>query len=270
MHCAACGALLPAGARNCGVCGHVVAAAEKHSARTPAGLPVGRYVPSSYGPPVRPDVLPQTSAMEAEAPARRAFGYRPVELPPPVKQRGGAGRRTLVRLCLLVLVLGLVVIGTANARGALPLRNPFGGAGGNGAAVTATRVNATATAAVRACPAVPVNATAAQALAHVQLTTGLRDAAAHDYRPVNSASAFSAGQTGYVVFQVVSGAAGTVGVVFCTPQERVVGSVGVPAGSSGRYGEFAARFASGDAGQGRVTLTWNGAVAAEAPFTVGR
>ena len=273
MQCANCGAQLVAGAGVCAICGHRATPAEAHAARTPAGLPVGRYVPSTYGPPVRPDVVPHSSEMETEAPTRRVFGYRPVELPPPPPSRGSLARR-LLRLCILVLVCGVIATAVAYARGAQPLHTLFDRALFHHAtshSVPAAGTLATpAPAAQLACPAVPLDVAAAHALTHVQLTTGLRDAGAHDYRPVNSVDTFRGDQTGYVTFQVATTQAGTVGVVFCTPAERIAGSISVLAGSSGRYGEFATRFAAADAGQGNVLLTWNGIAAAQLPFTVSR
>ena len=267
MHCTRCGANLSPGAPACAACGQPVASGETHSARTPAGLPVGRYLPSSHGPPVRPDVVPRSSAMESEAPSRRVFGYRPVDLPPPLPGRGGSLRRVLLRLCVLALLLIVVLTAVDYARGARPLDALFGHTAPHNLAAVSPRATVTATA-LASCPAVPIDASAARALSHVQLTTGLRDAASHDYRPVNAVLAFHEGQTGYITFQIATEQAGSVGVVFCTPSERITGRLDVLPGSSGRYGEFATQFAFGDTGQGRVVLTWNGSDAAQLTFTV--
>lgn len=273
MHCSRCGAPLDAGALVCGSCGHQTAPVEAHSTRTTSGVPVGRYRPSSYGPPVHPDVAPRGSVMEPEAPSRRAFGYRPVVLPPPPPERAFSARRALLRLVLLLLVV--VVIGgtAAYATGRLPLHAPHAGPALDHGAPPAGGPHAVETAPALSqpdCPAVSVDPTAAQALTHVQLTTGLRDAPAHDYRPINTVTTFSAGQTGYVTFQVATARSGIAAVVFCLPGERVTGSLGVLAGSAGRYGEFSARLDASDVGAGRATLTWNGAVAADIPFTITR
>lgn len=267
MHCARCGANLSPGASVCRACGQPVATGEAHSARTPAGLPVGRYIPSSYGPPVRPDVVPRSSELENESPARRAFGYRPVELPPPLPARGGTVRRALLRLCVLALLLVGALTAVAYARGAQPLNALFGHTAPRGQSVPGQSATMTA-AAFATCPTVPIDASAARVLAHVQLTTGLRNAASNDYHPVNAVDTFHPGQTGYVTFQLATNQAGTVGVVFCTPAGRITGNLSVVPGSSGRYGEFATQFASGDSGQGRVVLTWNGLGVAQLPFTV--
>lgn len=267
MHCTACGALLSAGVSVCAACGHLTTGTETQAVRAPSGVPVGRYLPSSYGPPVHPDVAPRASQLEPEAPSRRAFGYRPVVLPPSPSSRGRSLRRALVRVFLLVLVAGIVVTAVTFARGALPLHNPFGHWVNGGAPMAGVKPTATV-AARQACPPSSVDAAAAQALTHVQLTTGLRDVNVRDYRPVNAVSVFSADQTGYVTFQVVTGRAGTVGVVFCMPGERISGSLSVLAGSAGRYGEFSTRLSASDVGQGRATLTWNGAVVADLPFMV--
>lgn len=267
MHCTRCGASLSPGATACAACGQPVTSGETQSARSPAGLPVGRYIPSSYGPPVRPDVVPRASAIENEAPSRRVFGYRPVDLPPPLPARGGALRRALWRLCVLALLLVVVLTAVNYARGARPLNALFGHTAPHSLPVAASRPTATATT-LASCPAVPIDASAARALSHVQLTTGLRNAASHDYRPVNAVSAFQQGQTVYITFQLATEQAGSVGVMFCTSSERITGSLDVLPGSSGRYGEFATQFASGDTGQGRVVLTWNGSGAAQLPFTI--
>lgn len=260
-----CGARVAADAKTCQVCGHAIPE-EPGTQRTHAGLPAGRYVPSVYGPPVRPDVVPRASDMEAEAPPRRTFGYRPVDLPPPPERRGSL-RRLAARLLLLALVLAVVATALAFAKGALP---PHAApATSDNAPVVGAQITPTA-AAGTACAAAPTDASAAQALAHVQLTSGLRNAGAHDYRPINAVSSFHAGQTGYVTFQVATAQAGTIGVLFCMPSERVPGSLSVPAGSSGRYGEFSAQFGARDVGQGHAILTWNGAVAADVPFTVSQ
>ena len=265
MYCVMCGARVAADAKTCQVCGHAIPA-EPDTQRTHAGLPAGRYVPSVYGPPVRPDIVPRASDMEAEAPPRRAFGYRPVDLPPP-PQRDGSLRRPVVRLLLLALVLAVVATALAFAKGALPP---------HAAPATSDKAPAVGTQATstddtgQACPAAQIDAGAAQALAHVQLTSGLRNAGAHDYRPINAVKGFHAGQTGYMTFQVATAQAGTVGVLFCMSAERVPGSLSVPGGSSGRYGEFSAQFGARDVGQGHAILTWNGAVAADVPFTVSQ
>lgn len=257
-----------AGATVCQVCGHPVPSAEMSTQRKQAGLPAGRYVPSVYGPPVRPDVVPRASEMEAEAPPRRTFGYRPVDLPPPPPERGGSLRRRLVRLLLVALVLGVAVTAVAFAKGALP---PHAAPAPSGKApVVGVRATATTDTGQVCSAAAQVDASAAQALAQAQLTSGLRNAGAHDYRPVNAVSSFHVGQTGYVTFQVATTEAGTASVLFCMPAEQVSGSLSVPAGSSGRYGEFSAQFGARDVGKGHALLTWNGAVAADVPFTVSR
>lgn len=172
----------------------------------------------------------------------------------------------VARLSLLALVLAIVVATVAFAKGAIPLSIHIGPSTSGHA--PATGIHVTATVAKNICQPEQVDPNAAKALTHVQLTSGLRDAGAHDYRPVNTVSTFHRGQTGYVTFQVATSEAGTVGVQFCAAAERVSGSFGVPAASVGRYGEFSARFGDRDMGQGYVTLAWNGTVAATVPFTV--
>lgn len=261
-----CGAYVAPGATQCQDCGHALPVSDVGAERRHAGLPAGRYVPSVYGPPIRPDVVPHAAEMESEAPARRRVGYRPVDLPPPPPTRGGSLRRVAARLLLLALVLAIVVAAVAFAKGAIPHTIHIGPSTTGRAPAAGAHV--TATIAENVCLPEQVDPNAAKALTHVQLTSGLHDVGAHDYRPVNAVSTFHAGQTGYVTFQVATSEAGTVGVRFCSAVERDSGSFGVPAASAGRYGEFSAQFGDHDVGQGYVTLIWNGAVAAEVPFTV--
>ncbi len=269
MRCAQCGAVIPAGAVRCAHCGGVVEhprASEDPGLAAPQ-MPLHQFVPSPYGPPVRPDIQPGTpETVELDMAPRRAVGYRPVVLPPlPTPQRSGCVRRVLIGLLVLVLLglasaaiiahggpglpSGLFAKGTPSlARGSVPT------------AVTPT--------ALPACAIPLVNPSAARALAHSQLTTGLRNSAAHDYRPVDTVTLFHAGQQAYITFEVATQEAGTVGVVFCTAGGRHTGRLTVPAGSMGRYGEFFALFSSKDVGAGEVTVTWNGMPAASVPFTV--
>jgi hypothetical protein len=119
-----------------------------------------------------------------------------------------------------------------------------------------------------ACERSPVDSTAAAALANAQLTTGVRDAAKQDYRPIDAVTRFTTGQQAYLTFKIVTTQGGTAGVSFCTPSGRTPGMLEIPAGSQERYAQFSTRFAPQNAGGGVVTLTWNGAVAASLPFTV--
>jgi hypothetical protein len=47
-----------------------------------------------------------------------------------------------------------------------------------------------------------------------------------------------------------------------------LGRIAIPANSGGRYAEFAIVPGDANAGQAMVTLLWNGAVAANLPFTI--
>jgi hypothetical protein len=125
-----------------------------------------------------------------------------------------------------------------------------------------------------ACPARPVDPHAASALTAVQLTTGLQDPAEHDYRPVNHVSVFAVGQYLYITFQLATDQAGTISASICTPGTHAAGTRSVPAGELGARGEFnlgspqPSPLGSSDVGSGVAVLSWNGAVAAAAPFTV--
>jgi hypothetical protein len=171
----------------------------------------------------------------------------------------------LLALTLLV-VAGLGIgLGAQQAGGrvrdALPFLFPP-------ATATFTQEVPTATSQV-ACTIAIVDPAAAAALSNAQLTTGVRDAAKQDYRPIDSVKRFTVGLPAYLTFKIATAQAGTAGVSFCTPSGALPGVLEIPAGSQERYAQFLTRFAPQDAGSvGVVTLTWNGAVAASLAFTV--
>jgi hypothetical protein len=132
---------------------------------------------------------------------------------------------------------------------------------------TSTSARPSATAAP-ACIVPHVDPLAATRLGHVQMATALQDLGSQDYRPRDNVTTFHAGHLAYITFELATAAPGTVGVTFCTPGGNTVGTLQVPAGSTGRYGEFSASVDSADLGQGTATLTWNGAVAAAVRFSV--
>jgi hypothetical protein len=100
------------------------------------------------------------------------------------------------------------------------------------------------------------------------MTTALRDASKQDYRPRNTTTTFHAGQQAYITFELTSAVGGTVDVTFCTPHGNTVGTLHVPAGSVGRYGEFSIALDAADVGKCIATLAWNEIIAAEVRFTV--
>jgi hypothetical protein len=170
-------------------------------------------------------------------------------------------------LALTLLVVAGLAVGLwaqragGRVRDALPFLFPP-------ATATFTQEIPTATSPV-ACTIAIVDPAAAAALANAQLTTGVRDAAKQDYRPIDSVTRFTAGQPAYLTFKIITAQAGTAGVSFCTPSGSLPGSLDVPAGSAKRYAQFSTRFLPQDAGSaGVVTLTWNGAIAASLSFTV--
>ncbi|MGH2516118.1 MAG: hypothetical protein ACRDHP_10735, partial [Ktedonobacterales bacterium] len=239
------------------------ASASTEPARSPAGLPLTRYAPSPYGPPVDGDrtMTPVTLA-EADAETRRAIGYRPVELPPPLpNRRRGRGRVVLVYLVVLAALL-LASVALAQSGAGAGLRSLL-----SRNAPTAPIV-ATQTSAAPACQVNTVNSTAAGLIAHPQLTTGVRDAAKKDYRPINAVTTFSTSQTVYLTFEIATSQAGAVDANFCAPGMRALGRLTIPAKSAGRYAEFAMIPEAGNVGQATATISWNGAVAASLPFTI--
>ncbi len=198
-----------------------------------------------------------TEIMEVEPPDRQILGYRPFVRPTPPAQHRRGGCLRIVAIAAVVLVLALLATDII-AHGNIHI---FGLGTHPSATAISTRpaVN---------CLAQPTKPAASQALVHVQLTSGLRDAATKDYRPVDTVTTIRAGQKIYLTFQIATNKAGTVGAEFCTKSGKLPGTLTVPAKSSGRYAEFEAIFTSADVGTSVVTLTWNGAVAATRTFTI--
>jgi hypothetical protein len=232
-------------------------------------VPAEKYTPSSEGPPVARgvDSLPaehshSTVPADMPPPPRRR-GYRPVMLPPPAP-RGSTRRQRVGRSVLLFLVL-FAVLGLAAGLIARSGNVPIPGLAG-----VRARPTATATATATPCAPVPLTPAIPPSLGSLQLTTGLKNPAQRDYRPVNSVTQFAVGSKGYVTFKVLSAQAGTAQVAVCTPGRRLMGSLPVPKGSAGQYVEFPVSFGSGDVGEGMVTISWDGAVAGNQRFTVQR
>lgn len=260
MRCAQCGADLVAGDRHCGRCGTPVPVGEAggDTIKLVRGVPVAPQAPSVYGPPIGQETrMGVTEIMEVEPPEKRILGYRPFvpPPPPPPRRRGGCLRVVVIAAVLLILALvatDLVAHGNVHFLG-------FG---------ARPSVTATATRPAVTCAVQPVKAAASQALAQAQLTSGLRDAAKKDYRPVDTITTARVGQRVYLTFQITTNKAGTVGVEFCTKGEKLDGTLSVPAKSNGRYAEFSALFTRTDVGASVATLTWDGAVAATKTFTI--
>lgn len=230
-----------------------------------AGVPVQRFASSLAGPPTAPEPFAHPDRLPLATNTRpRILSYAVVR-PLARRRKHRAGLLSLLALALLV-VAGLAVgVGAQRARGlardALPFLFPA-------ATVTFTQEIPTPTSPV-ACVIAAPDPVAAAALVSAQLTTGVRDAAKQDYRPIDSVSRFAVGQQAYLTFKIATAQAGTAGVTFCTPSAAVPGALEIPAGSRERYAQFSTRFAPQDAGRtGVVTLRWNGAVAASLAFTV--
>lgn len=269
MRCARCGAALAVGAAFCGLCGTAVGPQQGRvetggeSAHAPSGLPVTSYAPSPYGPPVDTDhQMTPVTLMEADAETRRAIGYRPVELPPPLPSRQGGMRRLALACAVILLALLVSTVALAHSGAHITL-GPFHLGGAPIAPPSATHATATTTCAVRA-----VDPATARLIAHPQLATGVRDATKKDYRPVNNITTFSSSQTVYLTLEIVTSQAGRVDVIFCVPGMQATGQLEIPAKSTGRYAEFSILPQSAAAGRASATILWNGAVAASLPFTI--
>jgi hypothetical protein len=228
-----------------------------------SGVPVQRFASSLAGPPtapepfVHPDRLPLFTG--AGLPIEASEATHPI-----ARRKNRAGLLSLLALIALVgagLAVGVVAQRAGGlTRGALPFLLPP-------ATATFTEAVPTPTSPV-ICAIASADAAAARALTNAQLTTGVRDAAKQDYRPIDATSRFTVGQLAYLTFKIATPQAGTAGVSYCAPSGRVPGTLAVPAGSQQRYAQFSTRFAPQDVGGGVVTLTWNDAVAASLAFTV--
>jgi hypothetical protein len=239
----------------------------------PSGPPVDPYAPTIYGPPVGPDRYAAAYSPSGTPPAsRRVTGYTPVQPLPPLQapRRRSRWLRGLAAASALCLVI-LLFVGALAASGQRIAGIDLGF--GRGQPTRPKTLAPTATAAPN-CPAPAVDPRAAQALSQIQLSTGVRDAAHDDLRPVDNVSSFSPGQYIYVTFQVTSNDAGTIVASFCatgmpagSPATKIQN---VPAGYMNAHGEFHLQqpFVAANAGPGLVLLQWNEAVAAVLPFTV--
>jgi hypothetical protein len=121
---------------------------------------------------------------------------------------------------------------------------------------------------VQQCSAPEIVPSAAATLSHVQMTTGLRDPAARDFRPVDNVTSFRVGQRAYITFQIATPQAGTVDATFCTAAGNFPGTLAIPAKATGLYGQFSIDLTTESAGPGLATLRWDGAPAASVAFTV--
>lgn len=268
MQCRRCGVPLRDDEAICSACG--APREPVGSVRPSPRVPVAAYAPSPQGPPIArgigglPASLPAPLAPSDETAPIRRGGYHPVVLPAfPSRGDRRAWRVRFGRSALAVLAL-FAVLGLAAGLVAREGNVPIPG-------LAAMRAQPTATAtAVPTCNPAPLAHIAAPPLGSLQLTTGLRNRAQHDYRPVNAVTRFIAGGQGYVTFQVLSSRVGTADVLVCTPGRRLSGSVQVPKGSAGQFVEFPLIFGRGDVGQGMVTISWDGAVIGNQGFTVAR
>jgi hypothetical protein len=227
------------------------------------GVPVARFSPTSAGPPIAPEPYLPLTTSEDESPwsarAQRPSARLRIMLPQPSPRR----LRLPIGLTVLlaVLVLAGLAAGVIARDDGLDLQLFLPPA----SQVQPTDPPPTAT---PACLIGTISPDAAAVLSQATLTTGLRDPAAQDYRPVDSVTAFQAGQRAYITFQIATTQAGIAGVTFCTPAGQIPGILEIPAHSNGHYAQFSLPLDAATAGPCVVTLTWNGAVAASLPFTI--
>ncbi len=276
MMCPECGAGAAADTQRCPRCGaaFIITTGAMPFELSVSGVPVQRFAPTAFGAlasaPPRPTALVQ---MPPEGSSQRAGGYRPIVLPPPPPKprRRRSGWRGFV--ALLAVLLLATVGGVALARSsATPLRvGPFQLVPALASQPSGAQASGTppaATCSPQSLTSIPASPPAD--ITQAQLTTALRDAAARDYRPVDTVSSFASGHSGYVTFQIASSARGTVRALFCVVGASYTGSVTVPAGSSGRYGEFAVPLAHARPGNASLLLTWNGIPEQRLDFSIVR
>lgn len=259
MRCAICGEQLDEDAPICSRCGATVASGLRGGAGV--GLPAVRLAPSPAGPPVARDVLVRAAPRPVDPPpVQRSRGYRPVVLAPPQRRAHSRGRRWPLAGLALLAVIGLAA-GLVARLGGVPLPG-FGTSAAHLPTPTAT--------AISACQPANITAPAPLPLTHLQLATRVRDLAKHDFQPLDSVTTVHAGQLIYATFEIATKSAGTAGLSLCTPDQRANGTLNVPINSANSFAEFTLHFSSADIGNGVVTLTWNGAVAANLSFTIAR
>lgn len=235
-----------------------------------SGIPVEGFEPSREGPPRAREAHPfgWREGTYAGAPRleSRMVSYHPVTLPPiKLADRSRVGGWVATALLgLALLVVAGVVVTLVFQYGWLGLVSHSHTSPGASRGVT--------TAASSTCPRVSTYTLATPArLDQVDLTTGLRDSAEHDYRPIDNVASFIAGERGYVTFRIATNQTGNISIRFCLPSRMVLGTLAVPADSEGRFGEFEVDFTRSDIGHGEAILYWGAledGVSAIVHFTV--
>jgi hypothetical protein len=266
MRCLRCGAGVDPLDERCARCGELTAAVVSAPPLVPSadGIPVVRFTPGVDGALVAPEpyLTGELMAESVVGPRRRQRLH--IVLPRTSQNRRGQTHAGVV--LLLVVLIAAAVAGGVLVRGSM-LDDWLGALGPPTPAPRATALPPTATPRPT-CAAQPVDQGAARVITHAQMTTGLRDPGAQDYRPIDNASTFRVGQRAYITFMIATTHPGTAEVRFCTPAGTVPGMLAVPAGVSGRYGQFSVDLSPDEAGHAVATLLWNGTVAASIPFTV--
>lgn len=250
---------MPPGVSACVRCG---LAANTHPGAAPwrtgdDGAPAARFEPGLTGTPISPEPYLITARLGE----RLAIAAHPVvaswaEAPASARQRS----QTRWRARLVLALLAAVALGSLGGVVAHRLATPA-----IGMALTPGAALATA-APARACPGTAIDAAAAKAVDQATLTTGLRNADARDFRPIDAVRSFEVGQTAYITVRIVSARAGTLGLALCTPGREITSAVAVPAHSQGAYAHFPLTMSAADLGRCLASITWEGSVAAALPF----
>jgi hypothetical protein len=278
MRCVRCGAPLArdpdhqASQERCPRCGALAAAVASAPPLLPGayGIPVQRFHPTVAGPPVAPEPYARGERLsdrlsdrlgERRIPAIPAARLR-IVIPPLAPHRRSGIYAGLTALLALIVLAGIAAGLVVRAAGGNLQLGPIVIGGPR-----ATLAPPTATPAAE-CRTPAIGPSAAATLAHVQMTTGLRDPAARDFRPVDDVTAFRVGQRAYITFQIATTQAGTVDATFCTAAGIVPGTLAIPPKSSGLYGQFSIALTSQSVGPGQATLRWDGQPAASVAFSV--
>jgi hypothetical protein len=269
MQCVKCGASIAPGQDQCSACGSFVDARGGGTPFLPGahGIPVSLYAPSPQGPPRSRE--PYATPSHIYTP-QRIRGYRAIEAPAHAavapRPRRRLRRALILPTLLVVALVGVIVAGSAGALSGLGLLTTPGNHPQPSA--TMAPVAATPTSVPVAClNTTPVQA-ATRALNQAQLTSGLRNPAKKDYRPIDRLTEAHTSQQVYLTFRIATAAQSDVEVLVCWQQGQTVSDISFAAHSKGRYGQVPLQIPSGANGQATAIISWNGQTAAVVYFLV--
>jgi hypothetical protein len=280
MQCVKCGRPLQLLDTVCPLCGHPVvrdasagAVPGEQDLTVISSPPVDPFAPTVYGPPVGAEpglAIPQPYEPDTSYPPKWVGGYVPLAPRPAVRERIRLGCLPAVAAISGLALVAVLMMGAFLASGVRLAGVNLPGSGARSGAQTPPKTLASP------CPISAVSPTASQALTEEHLSTGIvnRDPNHIDLRPVGTTSTFAVGETIYVTYQFATNQAGTVRGEFCandmSGENVATASQSVPSGYRDGRGEFhlLTPLTTANIGQGVVTLTWNGAVAAVLVYTV--